>query len=158
MTQTVGGTLITPRIGWESQASDWITFNNNWNGYTRRCCGGGHYIFNINTIYMEYSGLIPAGAGRWMRFRADNGVIKTMSFQGVSQNRISGADFTGMTGYYDVDLRNHSMDAAALNTLYSSLYSGPAYGNNSKILRVSGNPGFGGSNTSIATAKGWSVS
>jgi hypothetical protein len=151
------GIVTTPRIGSESQATDWITMNNNWNGYTRRCCGAGTYYFNLWNVYHDYGGIIPLGSGRWVRFRADT-LIKTMDFNGVSQNRIVGADFTGMTSYFYVDLRNQNMDANALNVLYTSLYSGASYGNNAKQLLVSGNPGYDASNKNIATNKGWSVS
>lgn len=70
----------------------------------------------------------------------------------VSSLRLTnpGSTFTGSSP--QVNVQYCSMNATALNTLFGDL---PTL--TGKTIRITGNPGAGSCNTSIATAKGWTV-
>jgi hypothetical protein len=85
----------------------------------------------------------------------DNNALTSLRAVGVGA-LTEGQYYSAFSYTGGLRLRNNNLSAAALNQFYTDLAT-TGMGVYPGILLVSGNPGTDGDNTSIATAKGWTV-
>jgi Leucine-rich repeat (LRR) protein len=85
----------------------------------------------------------------------DNNALTSLRAVGVGA-LTEGQYYSAYSYTGGLHLRNNNLSAAALNQFYTDLAT-TGEGLYPGILLVSGNPGTAGDNTSIATAKNWTV-
>jgi hypothetical protein len=85
-------------------------------------------------------------------------VSKNTALQSLNcnNNQLTALNVSKNTALMHLDCRDNQLDAGALNALFETLH-GITHGGSEKYIYISGNPGAGSCNKSLAEGKGWRV-